>query len=146
MSKILLAEDDEFSRDMLVRRLERQGYEVITAADGREALLAARQHRPDLILMDLDMPVMDGAAAMRALRIDVKTCRIPIIVLTAHASPEDVERALTTGCQAYETKPIVIRRLLERIEAALVPARALQQRAPAGLPAMRPDPPAYQPE
>jgi CheY-like chemotaxis protein len=96
--------------------------------------------------MDLDMPVMDGAAAMRALRIDLKTCRIPIIVLTAHASPEDVEQALRTGCQAYETKPIVIRRLLERIEAALAPARALQQRVSGGLPAMRSDPPAAQPD
>ena len=121
MPKLLLAEDDEFSRDMLVRRLERQGFEMITAADGREALLAARQHRPDLILMDLDMPVMDGHAAMEALRSDPRTFRIPIIVLTAHASPDDVARALQAGCQAYETKPIALRRLVERIGEVLTP-------------------------
>jgi CheY-like chemotaxis protein len=119
MSKLLLAEDDEFSRDMLVRRLERQGFEMIAAADGRETLLAARQHRPDLILLDLDMPVMDGRAALRALRIDPRTFRIPVIVLTAHANPEDVEEAKLAGCSAYETKPIVLRRLVERIEEAL---------------------------
>ena len=119
MSKLLLAEDDEFSRDMLVRRLERQGFEMISAADGREALLAARQHRPDLILLDLDMPVMDGRAAMRSLRSDPKTFRIPILVLTAHANPEDVAEARLHDCFAYETKPIVMRRLLERIEEGL---------------------------
>jgi len=119
--KLLLAEDDEFSRNMLVRRLERQGFEMIAAADGREALLAARQHRPDLILMDLDMPVLDGHGAMQALRSDPRTFRIPIIVLTAHASPDDVARALSTGCQAYETKPIVLRRLLDRIAEILGP-------------------------
>jgi two-component system, cell cycle response regulator DivK len=117
--KLLLAEDDEFSRDMLTRRLERQGFEMVAAADGREALLAARQHRPDLILMDLDMPVLDGHGAMEALRGDPRTFRIPIIVLTAHASPEDVARALNTGCEAYETKPIVLRRLLDRIKEIL---------------------------
>jgi two-component system cell cycle response regulator DivK len=119
MSKLLLAEDDEFSRDMLVRRLERQGFEMLSAADGRETLLAARQHRPDLILLDLDMPVMDGRAAMRALRSDPKTFRIPIIVLTAHADPDDVAEAKLAGCCAYETKPIVLRRLVERIEEGL---------------------------
>jgi len=119
MSKLLLAEDDEFSRDMLVRRLERQGFEMIAAADGREALLAARQHRPDLILLDLDMPVMDGRAALRALRIDPKTYRIPVIVLTAHANPDDVAEAKQAGCFCYETKPIVLRRLVERIEEGL---------------------------
>src|SRR5579862_1690511 len=110
MAKLLLAEDDEFSRDMLVRRLERKGFEMIAAADGKEAVLAARQHHPDLILMDLDMPVLDGHGAMDALRSDPRTFKIPIIVLTAHASVEDVARALNTGCQAYETKPIVLRR------------------------------------
>lgn len=119
MSKLLLAEDDEFSRDMLVRRLERQGFEMISAADGRETLLAARQHRPDLILLDLDMPVMDGRAALRALRTDPRTFRIPIIILTAHANPDDVAEAKLAGCTAYETKPIVLRRLLERIEEGL---------------------------
>ncbi|HEY1341716.1 MAG TPA: response regulator [Bryobacteraceae bacterium] len=119
MAKLLLAEDDEFSRDMLVRRLQRSGYEMIAAADGREAVLAARQHRPDLILMDLDMPVMDGKSAIRAIRNDPRTCDTPVIVLTAHASREDVADAADAGCQFYETKPIVLRRLLERIEEAL---------------------------
>ena len=119
--KLLLAEDDEFSRDMLVRRLERQGFEMIAAADGREALLAARQHRPDLIIMDLDMPILDGHGAMRALKSDPHTFKIPIIVLTAHAEPEEVAEAAAHGCAAYETKPIVLRRLLERIQEVLGP-------------------------
>ena len=119
MAKLLLAEDDEFSRDMLVRRLERSGYEILSAADGREALRAARLHRPDLILMDLDMPVMDGRTAISALKSDPRTFRIPIIVLTAHTSAQDVADAVKAGCQAYEAKPIVLRRLLERIEGLL---------------------------
>lgn len=119
--KLLLAEDDEFSRDMLVRRLERQGFEMIAAADGREALLAARMHRPDLIIMDLDMPVLDGRAAMRALKSDPRTFKIPIIVLTAHADPADVAEAIAQDCSAYETKPIVLRRLVESIQKVLGP-------------------------
>ena len=95
---------------------------MIAAADGREALLAARQHRPDLIIMDLDMPVLDGRSAMRALKTDPRTFKIPIIVLTAHAEPADVAEAVAHGCAAYETKPIVLRRLLERIQGALGPA------------------------
>lgn len=124
MPKILLAEDDEFSRDMLVRRLERQGYEMVAAADGREAVLAARQHRPDLILMDLDMPVLDGRGAIAALKSDPRTFKIPVIVLTAHASAEYVAEAVAAGCSAYETKPIVLRRLLERILEFLGPVPA----------------------
>lgn len=122
MAKLLVVEDDEFSRDMLVRRLERHGYEMLSAADGREGLHAARTQRPDLILMDLDMPVMDGRLAMGALRSDPRTFKTPIIVLTAHASPEDVAAAIEAGCHSYETKPVVMRRLLERIEEALQPA------------------------
>jgi len=124
MAKILLTEDDEFSRDMLQRRLERNGFEVICAADGREALTAARTQKPDLILMDLDMPVMDGRAAIGALRSDPRTFKIPIIVLTAHASPEDVAVAVEAGCESYETKPIVLRRLVDRIQEVLRPAEA----------------------
>jgi CheY-like chemotaxis protein len=115
MSKLLLVEDDEFSRDMLARRLERQGFEMVVAADGREGLQAARQHRPDLIVMDLDMPVMDGHSAIRALKSDPRTFKIPVIVLSAHSSPEDVHQALASGCRSFETKPIVLKRLLERI-------------------------------
>jgi len=121
MLKLLLAEDDEFSRDMLVRRLERQGYVMVAAGDGREAVLAARQHRPDLILMDLDMPVLDGRGAIAALKSDPRTFKIPVIVLTAHASAEYVAEAVAAGCQGYETKPIVLRRLLERIAEFLGP-------------------------
>ena len=119
MTKLLLAEDNEFSRDMLMRRLQRQGFEVTTAANGREAIAAVRRDHPDLILMDLDMPVMDGYAAMRALKSDPRTFRIPIIVVSAHASPEDVAEALASGCQAFEAKPLVLRRLLDRIEETL---------------------------
>jgi CheY-like chemotaxis protein len=122
--KLLLAEDDEFSRDMLVRRLERQGFEMISAADGREALIAARQHHPDLIIMDLDMPIVDGRSAMRALKSDPHTFKIPIIVLTAHADPADVAEAVAHGCAGYETKPIVLRRLVERIQGVLGPPPA----------------------
>jgi CheY-like chemotaxis protein len=126
MPKLLLADDDEFSRDLLVRRLERQGFVVVAAADGREAILAARQHQPDLILMDLDMPVLDGRGAITALKSDPRTFKIPVIVLTAHASAEHVAEAVRAGCQAYETKPVVLRRLLERIAEFLrpVPAQA----------------------
>jgi len=119
--KLLLAEDDVFSRDMLVRRLERKGFEMIAAADGREAVLAARQHHPDLIIMDLDMPVLDGRGAMRALKSDPHTFKIPIIVLAAHADPEDVVEAAAHDCAAFETKPIVLRRLLRRIREVLGP-------------------------
>jgi CheY-like chemotaxis protein len=127
MPKLLLAEDDEFSRDMLVRRLERQGFVMVAAADGHEAVLAARQHRPDLILMDLDMPVLDGRGAIAALKSDPRTFKIPVIVLTAHASAEHVTEAVAAGCQAYETKPIVLRRLLERIAEFLGPVPAPAQ-------------------
>jgi len=89
----------------------------------------ARQHRPDLILMDLDMPVMDGRAAMRALRNDPRTFKIPIIVLTAHASPVDVAAAIEAGCDSYETKPIVLKRLVERIEEVLHGAHAAAGKA-----------------
>jgi len=119
MAKLLLAEDDEFSRDMLVRRLQRKGYEMIAAADGREALKAIRQHRPDLILMDLDMPVMDGRAAIQVLKSDPRTFRIPIIVLTSHTSKQDVADAVKAGCYAYEAKPVVLQRLMDRIAEAL---------------------------
>ncbi len=118
MTKVLLAEDDDFSRDMLTRRLQKAGYEMVTATDGREAIAAALQHRPDVILLDLDMPVMDGRTAMRLLTTDVRTFRIPVIVLTAHTGQADVARALEEGCFAYEAKPIVLKRLLERIEEA----------------------------
>jgi len=119
MPKLLLAEDDEFSREMLMLRLEKAGYEMIAVCNGKEALLSARQYRPDLILMDLGMPVMDGCSAIRALRSDPHTFRIPILVLTAYATPDRVADAVEAGCDAYEIKPIVLRRLTERIEELL---------------------------
>lgn len=119
MLKLLLAEDDEFSRDMLLRRLKKAGYEVIAACDGKEAVLSARQNRPDLILMDLDMPVMDGKSAIRVLKNDPDTSGIPVLVLTAHATSDQVDEAVEAGCGAYETKPIVLHRLIERIEEML---------------------------
>jgi two-component system cell cycle response regulator DivK len=127
MPKLLLAEDDEFSRDMLLRRLEKAGYEMIAACDGREAVLSARQHHPDLILMDLDMPVMDGKTAIRALKSDPHTFKIPVLVLTAQATPASVADAVEAGCGAYETKPIVLRRLIERIEELLSKAMPSRQ-------------------
>ena len=119
MAKVLLADDDQFSRDMLACRLARHGYDVVTAADGRAALVAARGHRPDLILLDLDMPVMDGQAAVRSLKNDPRTFRIPVIALAAEPSVEKVTRAAAEGCQACEAKPVVLPRLLERIEKLL---------------------------
>jgi CheY-like chemotaxis protein len=126
MKRVLIVEDDEFSRDILTRRLARSGFEILAAADGREGVIAARLHRPDVILMDLDMPVMDGRTAIRSLRNDPRTYRIPIIVLSAHSSPEDVTTAADQGCQAYEAKPIVFRRLLERIAEVLESANLSQ--------------------
>jgi len=119
MAKLLLAEDDEFNRDMLARRLTHHGYEVITAGNGRLAVVAAREHRPDLILMDLDMPVMDGRAALRSLKTDVRTFRIPVIVLAAETSIEDMTQAAADGCHGCEAKPVVLRRLLQRIDEIL---------------------------
>ena len=119
MPKLLLAEDNDLSRELLARRLESAGYSIIPASNGKEALLAARQYRPDLILMDLEMPVMDGRAAIRALKTDPHTFRIPIIVVTAHTETENVSGALSAGCAGWEPKPFVLDRLLERIHETL---------------------------
>jgi len=122
MPKLLLAEDNDLSRELLTRRLENAGYQIIPVANGKEAVLAARQFRPDLILMDLEMPIMDGRAAIRALKTDPHTFRIPIIVVTSHNAPENVAEAVSAGCQAFETKPVILHRLLERISETLLPA------------------------
>jgi CheY-like chemotaxis protein len=106
MPKLLLVEDNEMNRHMLLRRLTRLGYECVTAADGVQALAAARRERPDAILMDLSLPVMDGWDAARALRADGATAGIPIIALTAHAMADDRQRALKAGCDDFATKPI----------------------------------------
>jgi two-component system, cell cycle response regulator DivK len=119
MSKLLLAEDNDFSRELLTRRLENAGHEIIAVANGKEALLAARQYRPDLILMDLEMPVMDGRAAIRALKTDPHTFRIPIIVVSSHLAAETIAETFSDGCEGYEAKPVIVPRLLERIDETL---------------------------
>jgi CheY-like chemotaxis protein len=116
MSKILLVEDNEPSRDALGRRLQRRGYDVVPAVDGQQAVLTAREVHPDLILMDLGLPVMDGWEATRLLKADALTNGIPIIVLSAHAMTNDRELALAAGADDFDSKPVHFARLLEKIE------------------------------
>lgn len=123
MAKILLVEDNEMNRDMLSRRLERKGYEVVIAVDGQQAIDLAASVKPDLILMDMSLPIIDGWEATRRLKADALTKPIPIIALTAHAMPEDERRAREAGCNDYDTKPIELPRLLEKIAALLGSAR-----------------------
>ena len=115
MRRILLVEDNEPSRDMLSRRLRRRGYTVYLAGDGQEALDVARKELPDLILMDMSLPVLDGWTAVRALRADPAIAHIPVIALTAHAMEGDRERSLDAGCDDHESKPIEMPRLLSKI-------------------------------
>jgi CheY-like chemotaxis protein len=115
--KILLVEDNEMNRDMLSRRLLRRGFDVTLAVDGEEGLAMARAEGPDLILMDMSLPVLDGWEATRRLKADPATRGIPVIALTAHAMAADREKALEAGCDGYDTKPIELSRLLEKIEA-----------------------------
>jgi CheY-like chemotaxis protein len=117
--KILLVEDNELNRDMLSRRLERKGYEMLLAADGQEGIDAAISHAPDLILMDMGLPVLNGWDATRRLREDPRTRAIPVIALTAHAMSHDREKALAAGCDDYDTKPVEFSRLVEKIEALI---------------------------
>lgn len=119
MAKILLVEDDEMNRDMLSRRLSRKGYDVILATDGQAGVATAKAASPDLVLMDLSLPVLDGWEATRALRADEATRRLPIIALTAHALSGDREKALEAGCDDYDSKPVEFPRLLSKIEALL---------------------------
>ncbi|MBW2245076.1 MAG: response regulator [Deltaproteobacteria bacterium] len=119
MSKILLVEDQEMNRDMLSRRLKKRGYEVSIAVDGAEGLEKARSEAPDLILMDMSLPVIDGWEATRQLKADEATRSIPVVALTAHAMSTDREKALEAGCDAYETKPVELPRLLETMEKLL---------------------------
>jgi two-component system, cell cycle response regulator DivK len=119
MVKILLVEDNEMNRDMLSRRLERRGFEVSMAVDGREGLAKALAEQPDLILLDMSLPVMDGWEAARLLKQRPATAAIPIIALTAHAMSGDRERALEVGCNDYDVKPIEFERLLGKIRAQL---------------------------
>jgi CheY-like chemotaxis protein len=119
MAKILLVEDNEMNRDMLSRRLARKGYEVSIAVDGQQGVEMARAETPDLILMDMSLPVLDGWEATRQLKGEDATRSIPVIALTAHAMSGDRERALEAGCDDYDTKPIELTRLLEKIESML---------------------------
>jgi CheY-like chemotaxis protein len=119
MAKILLVEDNEMNSDMLSRRLDRKGYEVVLAVDGQKAIDLAASEKPDLILMDMSLPVIDGWEATRRLKADPQTKKIPIIALTAHAMPEDERRAREAGCNDYDTKPIELPRLLDKIAALL---------------------------
>jgi CheY-like chemotaxis protein len=116
MPKILLVEDNEMSRDMLSRRLARRGYEVVLAADGEEGITVARSERPDLILMDMNLPVLDGWEATRRIKAMPETAYVPVIALTSHAMMGDREKSLEAGCDEYETKPVDFERLLGKME------------------------------
>jgi two-component system cell cycle response regulator DivK len=119
MAKILLVEDNEMNRDMLSRQLERKGHQIVIAVDGQQALEFAAAEKPDLILMDMSLPVMDGWEATRRLKADAATKQIPIIALMAHAMPEDERKSRDAGCNDFDTKPIELPRLLEKMEALL---------------------------
>ncbi len=116
MTKILLVEDNEMNRDMLSRRLARKGYEVVVAVDGQAGVEMATSESPDLILMDMSLPVIDGWEATRQIKAASATGAIPVIALTAHAMATDREKALDAGCDDYDTKPIDLQRLLGKIE------------------------------
>ncbi len=119
MPKILLVEDNEMNRDMLSRRLQRKGYEVVMAVDGGQGVEMAQVQAPDLILMDMSLPVIDGWEATRRLKANPQTQAIPVIALTAHAMAGDRDKAVEAGCNDYDTKPIELPRLLQKIEALL---------------------------
>jgi CheY-like chemotaxis protein len=116
MPKILLVEDNEMNRDMLSRRLQRRGFEVVIAVDGAEGVALATSEIPDLILMDMSLPVMDGWEATKTIKGNSTTKSIPVIALTAHAMSGDREKALDAGCDDYDTKPIDLPRLLTKID------------------------------
>jgi CheY-like chemotaxis protein len=119
VAKILIVEDNEMNRDMLSRRLARRGYEIVMAVDGGEGIAAATAESPDLILMDMSLPVVDGWEATRRLKAEPLTSSIPVIGLTAHAMAGDREKVLEAGCDDYDTKPVELPRLLQKIETLL---------------------------
>ncbi len=119
MPRILLVEDNEMNRDMLSRRLQRRGYEIVLAVDGQSGVEMARAESPDLVLMDMSLPVLDGWEATRRLKGDPATRHIPVIALTAHAMSSDRDKALEAGCDDYDTKPVELPRLLTKIETLL---------------------------
>ena len=115
MPKILIVEDNEMNRDMLSRRLERRGFAVVMAVDGQQGVDMTRSEKPDLVLMDMSLPVMDGWTATQTIKGDAELKGIPVIALTAHAMEGDREKAMAAGCDDYDTKPIELPRLLEKI-------------------------------
>ncbi len=117
--RVLLVEDNEMNRDMLSRRLSRRGFDVLIAVDGAQGIQVAKTELPDLILMDMSLPVMDGWDATRQLKTDTQTQSIPVIALTAHAMSGDRDKALSAGCDDYDTKPIDLDRLLGKMERLL---------------------------
>jgi CheY-like chemotaxis protein len=119
MAKLLLVEDNPENRDMLSRRLLRKGFELCFAGDGAEAIALTREQKPDLVLMDLSLPLIDGWEATRRLKADPETSGIPVIALTAHAMAGDREKAMAAGCNDYDTKPVDLARLLGKIETLL---------------------------
>jgi CheY-like chemotaxis protein len=119
MTTILIVEDNELNREMLSRRLTRRGYDVLLAVDGEQGLAVAQASTPDLILMDMSLPIVDGWEATRRMKTDEALKRIPVIALTAHAMANDRDKALQAGCDDYDTKPIELPRLLAKIEALL---------------------------
>jgi CheY-like chemotaxis protein len=119
MPTILLVEDNELNRDMLSRRLARKGYDVLLAEDGAKGLSAATEGKPDLILMDMSLPMIDGWEVTRRLKAEPQTRAIPVIALTAHAMSSDREKAVAAGCDDYDTKPVELERLLAKIERLL---------------------------
>jgi two-component system, cell cycle response regulator DivK len=130
MAKILLVEDNEMNRDMLSRRLIRRGHEITIAVDGRAALERAVSDMPELILMDLSLPEIDGWEATRRLKANPVTQHIPVIALTAHAMSGDREKAFDAGCDDFDTKPVELTRLLEKIDALLAPALLIDSLSP----------------
>ena len=125
MPRILLVEDNEMNRDMLSRRLQRKGYSVLIAVDGEQGLATAYSEMPDLILMDISLPFIDGYEVTRRLKANPRTKHIPVIALTAHALLTDRDKALKAGCNDYDTKPVDFSRLTEKIETLLVKEKSL---------------------
>ncbi|MBI5751150.1 MAG: response regulator [Hydrogenophilales bacterium] len=119
MARVLLVEDNELSRDMLTRRLEKRGYSIVAAEDGAQGVAAAQQMQPAVILMDMSLPVLDGWSATRRLKSELATRHIPVIGLSSHAMAADRERALAAGCNDYDTKPVDLERLIAKIEQCL---------------------------
>jgi two-component system cell cycle response regulator DivK len=119
MPKILLVEDNELNRDMLSRRLTRNGFEIIIAIDGQQGVTMATSEKPDLILMDMSLPIIDGWEATRRIKADPATNSIPVIALTAHALVQDREKAMAAGCDDFDTKPVELPRLMEKIRSFL---------------------------